>query len=319
MTDALALGIDIGGTSTAFGLVDKRGHIVAQGGMDTKGYATVGLFIKALKKELAPLIKRAGRATIAGVGIGAPMSNYYTGEIANADNLEWHGTIPVTKLIGEALGMKATVTNDANAAAIGEMLYGAARGMRDFVMVTLGTGLGSGFVANGQLIYGHDGFAGELGHTIIEPDGRLCKCGRRGCLEQYCSATGIVLTAEKWLDVRTDESLLRLHKGTITSAMIYEAAKRGDKFALEVFDYTAMILGRSLANTVAITSPQVIVFFGGLAKAGDLLLKPVHKYMEESLHHAFKNKVKLLLSELPDADAAILGASALVWQTAGQE
>lgn len=313
MAEPLALGIDIGGTNTVFGLVNRRGEILEQGIMSTRGYTTAPLFIKSLKKELAPLIKAAKRQNIVGAGIGAPSGNFYTGEIVNAPNLEWHGVIPMAELVSEALGVKALITNDANAAAIGEMQYGVAKGMKDFIMITLGTGLGSGFVANGQLIYGHDGFAGELGHIIAERDGRECSCGRRGCLEQYCSATGIAITAEKWLKVRTDKSLLRTHQGSITSKLIHGAALKGDKMALEIFDYTGMMLGQALANTVAITSPEAIVFFGGLAKSGDLIMEPTKKYMEENLLHLYSNKVKFLRSALPEADVAILGASALVW------
>lgn len=313
MAEQFALGIDIGGTKTAFGLVNRAGDILEQGTMHTRGYTTASLFIKALKKELARLIKSVKRQNIIGVGVGAPNANFYTGEIVNAANLEWHGVVPMADLLAEALGLKVIITNDANAAAIGEMQYGAAKGMKDFIMITLGTGLGSGFVANGQLIYGHDGFAGELGHIISERDGRECGCGRRGCLEQYCSASGIAITAEKWLKVRTDKSLLRAHEGNITAKLIHGAALKGDKMALEIFDYTGMMLGQALANTVAITSPEAIVFFGGLAKAGDLILAPTKKYMEESLLHIYQDKVKFLRSALPEADAAILGASALVW------
>ncbi len=313
MSEPLALGVDIGGTNTAFGLVDRRGQLLEKGGMRTTGYSSAAAYVKALKKELTPIIRKAGRRNITGVGIGAPNGNFYTGEIKDAANLEWRGIVPIAGMIGEALGLKAVLTNDANAAAIGEMQYGAARGMNDFIMITLGTGLGSGVVANGQLIYGHDGFAGEIGHIIAERDGRECGCGRRGCLERYCSATGIALTAEKWLDVRTDKSILRIHKGRITSKLVHGAALKKDKFALDVFDYTAMILGQTLADVVAITSPQAIVFSGGLAKAGDLLLVPVKKYMEMNLLNIYQGQVSLLLSALPDDDAAILGASALVW------
>ena len=231
----------------------------------------------------------------------------------NAPNLEWQGVIPVAKLLREELGLDVVLTNDANAAAIGEMQYGAAKGMKDFIMLTLGTGVGTGIVANGQLIYGHDGFAGEVGHMIAVRDGRECNCGRLGCLERYASATGIALTAEKWLDVRTDKSLLRDFRGKITSKILYDVALTGDKLALDVFDYTGMILGQTLADVVAVTSPEAIIFFGGLAKAGDILLKPTRKHMENNLLHLYRNKVAFLQSQLPDTEAAILGASALVW------
>lgn len=309
----LALGIDIGGTNTAFGIVDRRGQILAKGSMPTKGYSTVGQYVKALTKEITPFIKKVKRQHITGIGVGAPNGNFYTGEIVNAANLEWYGTIPIAEMFKEAFGLPVTITNDANAAAIGEMQYGVARGMKDFIMITLGTGVGSGIVANGQLVYGHDGFAGEVGHMIAVRDGRECGCGRMGCLEKYCSAPGMAYTAEKWLDVRTDKSLLRDFKGKISSKIVYDVALTGDKLALDVFDYTGMLLGQTLADVVAITSPQAIIFFGGLSKAGDLLFKPVKKHLENNLLHIYKGKIDLLQSALPDTDAAILGASALVW------
>lgn len=309
----LALGIDIGGTNTAFGIVDRRGQILSKGSMSTKGYSTAAQYVKALAKEITPLIKKVKRQHITGIGVGAPNGNYYTGEIVNAANLEWYGTIPIADMLSDAFGLPVRITNDANAAAIGEMQYGVARGMKDFIMITLGTGVGSGIVANGQLVYGHDGFAGEVGHIIAVRDGRECGCGRMGCLEKYCSAPGVAYTAEKWLDVRTDKSLLRDFKGKITSKTVYDVALTGDKLALDVFDYTGMLLGQTLADVAAITSPQAIIFFGGLAKAGDLLLKPVKKHLENNLLHIYKGKIEILESALPDTDAAILGASALVW------
>ncbi len=313
MTQPLALGIDIGGTNTSFGIVDRRGQILFQGKMRTTGHLTVHEYITALKAEVGRLMDDVGRDNVIGVGVGAPNGNFYTGEVAYAANLPWEGVIPLAKLIGEALHKKVTITNDANAAAIGEMMYGAAKGMKDFVMVTLGTGLGSGFVSNGLMIYGHDGFAGELGHVIAVRDGRPCGCGRKGCLETYASATGIVRSAYEWLETRTDETLLRDTQTELTSQHIYEAAKQGDKMALELFEFTGKILGQILADVVAITSPQAIVFFGGLAKAGDMLMHHVHYHMEANMLRIYKNKVSLLYSALPDADAAILGASALVW------
>jgi glucokinase len=280
--------------------------------MPTTGNS-VSEYIDALKKEVTALMEHAGRENIIAAGVGAPNANFFTGEIAYAANLPWEGVIPLAKLIGEALHLKVTITNDANAAAYGEMMYGAAKGMKDFILVTLGTGVGSGFVANGQLIYGHDGFAGELGHVIAVRDGRKCGCGRNGCLERYSSATGIVITAEEWLQERSDESRLRECQGKITAKLIHEAADKGDALAIEIFDYTAKILGQTLADAVAITSPQAIIFFGGLARSGALLFSPVRRYMEENLLRVFKNKIALLQSDLPDSDAAILGASALVW------
>ena len=313
MTQALALGIDIGGTSTSFGIVNRRGEIIAKGNMPTTGHDTPNDYFIALKNALHPLIENVGKENITGVGIGAPNGNFYTGDIVFAPNLPWHGVIHVVKILSEALGMNVTLTNDANAAAIGEMMYGSAKGMKDFILVTLGTGVGSGFVANGQMIYGHDGFAGELGHVIAVRDGRKCGCGRKGCLEAYASATGIVRTANEWLEHRVVNTILRNNKGNITAKLIHEAAEKGDVFALELFDYTAKILGQTLADMVAITSPEAIIFFGGLAQAGPLLLDAVHKYMEENILNIYQNKVAILQSALPDADAAILGASALAW------
>jgi len=309
--ESLSLGIDLGGTNTSFGIVDPQGHILIKGKMSTTGHATVADYIAALQQHLLPLFEQVGKGNIKGVGIGAPNGNFFTGEIKFAPNLPWHGIIPMAKLVSEALGLKTTLTNDAKAAAIGEMRYGAAKGMKDFIMVTLGTGLGSGFVANGQLIYGHDGLAGELGHVIAVRDGRKCNCGRNGCLERYASATGIVITAEQWMAERYDETTLRAHDGKLTAKMIQDAARNGDAFALEIYEYTAKILGQTLADVVAITSPQAIIFFGGLAHAGDMLFTPVKRYMEDNLLHIYKDKVTLLHSGLPDADAAILGASAI--------
>ncbi len=312
-TQPLALGIDIGGTNTSYGIVDRRGDILHKGRMSTTGHHTVHQYIAALSRELAPVLENVGKENVVGVGVGAPNGNFFTGEIAYAPNLPWEGVIPMVKLLGEALHLKVTLTNDANAAAIGEMAYGAAKGMKDFIVVTLGTGVGSGFVANGEMIYGHDGFAGELGHVISVRDGRKCGCGRYGCLETYTSATGIVRTAEEWLDARNDETLLRQYKGAVTSRQIHEAAEAGDTFAIEIFEFTGKILGQTLADAVAITSPQAIIFFGGLARAGELIIGPVREHMEANLLKIYKNKISLLHSALPDADAAILGASALVW------
>ena len=313
MTQPLALGIDIGGTNTSFGIVNRRGEIIAKGSMPTTGHPTTHDYFAAMKQVLAPFIDEFGRENINGIGIGAPNGNFFTGEIVFAPNLPWRGVIPIAKTVTEMFGLKATLTNDANAAAIGEMMYGAAKGMKDFILVTLGTGVGSGFVSNGQMIYGHDGFAGELGHVIAVRDGRKCGCGRNGCLEAYASATGIVRTAHEWLDERNTDTILRADRDKITAKAIHEAAEKGDVFALALFDYTAKILGQTLADMVAITSPEAIIFFGGLAQAGELLLGPVNRYMEENMLNIFQNKVALLQSALPDADAAILGASALAW------
>ena len=314
MNQPLAIGIDIGGTNTAYGIINREGEILIKGSLPTTGYATPQDYITALKKELIPAIQTAGLGNIIGIGIGAPNGSFYTGEIMFAPNLPWRGIIPMVKIMEEEFGIKATLNNDANAAAVGEMIYGAAQGMKDFIVVTLGTGLGSGFVANGHMIYGHDGFAGELGHVIAVRDGRRCNCGRNGCLERYASATGIVITAELWLSERKDATILRNTTEKLTAKMIQQAAQQGDAFALELYEYTGKILGQALADAVAITSPEAIIFFGGLARGGDLIIKPTKKYMEENMLHIYKNKVALIQSTLPDADAAILGASALVWE-----
>jgi glucokinase len=309
----LALGIDIGGTNTVLGIINRRGEIIAQDSLPTRGHDTVEGYIHDVAQLAMAMMDAAGRSNIQGVGVGAPNGNYYTGEIAYAANLPWQGVIPLARLFSKALGLKTTITNDANAATIGEMMYGAAKGMKDFIMVTLGTGVGSGFVANGQLIYGHDGFAGEFGHIIAVRDGRDCGCGRKGCLETYVSATGIVTTAREWLDNSSTASSLRGHGDALTSRQIAEAALDADTLALEVFEYTGKILGQSLADMVAITSPEAIILFGGLAHAGNLIIEPTKRYMEENLLRFFKNKIPILPSALPQADAAILGASALVW------
>jgi glucokinase len=313
MTQALALGIDIGGTNTSYGIVNRDGRILAKGKMRTAGHERVEEFVTALCAQMQPLINESGADNLAGAGIGAPNGNYFTGEIAFAPNLPWHGVIPLARLFSDALGIPTTLTNDANAAAIGEMAYGAAKGMNDFLVVTLGTGVGSGFVSNGKVIYGNDGFAGELGHVIAVRDGRVCGCGRKGCLEAYCSATGLVYTANEWLAQRSDNTVLRDIAGEVAAHTIQDAAMQGDEFALEIYDYTARILGQTLADIVAITSPEAIIFFGGVARAGALLLTPTQRYMEENMLNIFKDKVRFLPSALPDADAAILGASALVW------
>lgn len=314
-----AIGIDVGGTGTKFGIVNHRGDILSNGEISTTDYKDINLFIDELYKELQPSIKSVGGIQfIKGIGVGAPNGNYYNGTIEYAPNLLWRGIIPIAKLITDRFKKPCTLTNDANAAAIGEMMYGAARGMRDFIMITLGTGVGSGIIANGQLIYGHDGFAGELGHTIIRPGGRLhWGTGMRGSLETYASATGISITAKEIVDERVGEkTLLReiLHE-KITSKRVYEAAIKGDKIANEVFQFTGQILGEALANFVMFSSPEAIILFGGVCKAGKLLLDPVKENMEKNLLPIFQNKVKLIFSELKESDAAILGASALVWET----
>jgi glucokinase len=310
------VGIDIGGTNTVFGIVDARGNILAHDSIKTQDYQEIKQYVDAICQHLKKLISSQGLdGQVRGIGIGAPNGNYYKGTIENAPNLPWKGIIPLTQMIEEQLGVPAALTNDANAAAVGEMTYGAARGMRDFIMITLGTGVGSGIVINGQLVYGHDGFAGELGHVKAVRDGRQCGCGQKGCLETYCSATGVARTAREMLAARTDESLLRaIPVEEITSKDVYDAAKKGDKLAQEIFDFTGTLLGRAFADFVAFSSPQAIVLFGGLAKSGDLIMKPIQKALDENVMPVFKGKAKLLISELKDSDAAVLGASALGWE-----
>ena len=314
--DQLVIGIDIGGTSTKFGIVDALGNVLFSGNMSTKKHPTVETFIDELYDELSVLIKRVGGSSrIRGIGIGAPNGNFYTGNIEYAANLVWQGIVPLAKLVKAKFNLPVVVTNDANAAAIGEMMYGAAKGMKDFIMITLGTGVGSGIVANGQLIYGHDGFAGELGHTIIIPDGRLHSgTGKKGSLESYASATGVMLTAIELLEKSNEPSLLRdIPKDQLDSKAVYEAALQGDKIALEIFEFTGKILGLSLANAVMFSSPEAIILFGGLTKSGEYILGPTKKHMEENLIKIFQGKVKILISHLRESDAAILGASALAW------
>jgi glucokinase len=320
-TDQYAIGIDIGGTGTKYGLVNHRGDISNRGSdIRTNVYDKVKAFVEDLYKAVRPLIDEVGEEKIGGIGIGAPNGNVYNGTIEYAPNLPWKGIIPLAKLVSEKFSLPCSLTNDANAAAVGEMTYGAARGMRDFIMITLGTGVGSGIVANGQLIYGHDGFAGELGHTIIRPGGRKhAGTGALGSLESYASATGITLTAREILQQTNKESLLRNYKiEKIDSRIVYECAKQGDEIAQEVYRFTGQILGEALANFVMFSSPEAIILFGGVIKAGSLIIKPTHEHMEKNLLPIFKNKVKLVLSELKEADAAILGASALVWEMKAQ-
>jgi glucokinase len=313
----LAIGIDIGGTGTKYGIVDRDGNVLFSGEMSTKKHKEIEPYIDELYVHLLELIDKAGGIDqMIGVGVGAPNGNFYSGTIEYAPNLPWKGIIPLAKLMSEKFKLPVTLTNDANAAAIGEMMYGAAKGMKDFIMITLGTGVGSGIVANGQLIYGHDGFAGELGHTIVIPDGRIHEgTGKRGSLESYASATGVRLTSLELLEKSKEDSLLRnVNKEDLDSKTVYDAAIKGDKLALEIFEYTGKILGLALANAVMFSSPEAIILFGGLTKAGDLILKPTRKSMEDSLIQVFQDKVKILISHLKESDAAILGASALVWE-----
>ena len=316
MEKPYVVGIDIGGTNTVFGIVDARGTIIASSSIKTGAYEDVNDYVDEVCKNLLPLIiANGGVDKIKGIGIGAPNGNYYSGTIEFAPNLPWKGVIPLAAMFEERLGIPTALTNDANAAGIGEMTYGAARGMKDFIMITLGTGVGSGIVVNGQLVYGCDGFAGELGHVIVKEDGRACGCGRKGCLETYCSATGVARTAREFLIARPEPSLLReIPAEEIQSKDVYDAAVKGDKLALDIFEFTGTILGEALADFIAFSSPEAIVLFGGLAKAGDYIFKPIQKAIDDNVLNIYKGKTKLLASELKDSDAAVLGASALGWE-----
>lgn len=315
--DAFVVGVDIGGTGTKFGIVDNVGNVLFASEISTKKHEQVHTFIDELHQELSVLIEKVGGVgRIKGIGVGAPNGNVYTGNIEYAPNLPWKGIIPLARMLQDKFKIPVRLTNDANAAAVGEMMYGAAQGMKDFIMITLGTGVGSGIVANGQLVYGHDGFAGELGHTTIIPDGRLHPgTGKKGSLESYASATGVAQSAIEILKNTDRPSLLRdIPKGELNSKAVFEAATKGDEVAKEVFAFTGKVLGMALANFVMFSSPEAIILFGGLTKAGDLILKPTREHLEANVIEIFQNKVKILVSHLKESDAAILGASALMWE-----
>lgn len=316
MAKPYVVGIDMGGTNTVFGVVDARGHIIARSSIKTQTHKDVNLYVDELCTEMTKIIDSVGgKDMIRGIGVGAPNGNYYTGNVEFAPNLPWKDVIPFSKLVSDRIGIPCKLTNDANAAAVGEMTYGVAKGMKNFIMITLGTGVGSGIVVNGEVVYGHDGFAGELGHTIAIKNGRQCGCGRKGCLECYTSATGVARTAREILENSAEPSLLReLSASKIESKDVYDAAVKGDKVALEIFKTTGTILGESLANFIAFSAPEAIILFGGLAKAGDYIMNPVREAMEENVLRLWKGKVKLLFSSLKEADAAVLGASALGWE-----
>ena len=316
LSKQIALGIDIGGTNTKYGFVNHRGEILEKGSIKTDEYEKVEDFIDALYNKISPSMKNhSNQARFDGIGVGAPNANYYTGTIEQAPNLRWKGIVPFAELMTKKFGLPCKMTNDANAAALGEMMFGAARGMKDFIMITLGTGVGSGIVSGGSLIYGHDGFAGELGHTIIKPGGRKhWSTGSEGSLEAYASATGIAITAKKMRAEFPDSMLNNYPEEEINSKVVHECAKKGDPTAIEVFRYTGQKLGEALANFVMFSSPEAILLFGGVIQAGDFILKPTKLHMERNLLPIFRNKVKLVFSELDEADAAILGASALVWE-----
>jgi glucokinase len=311
----VVLGVDIGGTNTAFGYVDREGNLVAEAVMPTEAHRPSEEFFERLHNQAEILFQsKTENFKLVGIGLGAPNGNYYKGTIEQPPNLSWK-YVDVVATLKKWYTIPVVLTNDANAAALGEQLFGAAKGMKDFIVITLGTGLGSGIVANGELIYGHDGFAGEIGHTIVDPNGRQCGCGRRGCLETYASASGICRTVEELLKSPAPPSELReMNPQSITSKRIFEAAQRGDKLALEAFDLTGKYLGLKLADAIAHTSPEAIILFGGLAAAGDFIFTPTKKYMEQFLLNIFKNKVRLLPSGLPKGNSAILGAAALIWK-----
>ena len=317
MNSSYVVGIDVGGQTSKIGVVDARGTVLAQTVIRTDTYDTVEPYIAELAEAVKKVIAEAGaEGKIRGIGVGAPNGNYYTGTIEAAPNLAWgHNRVEFAKLLSEAMGgLPVALTNDANAAAVGEMTYGAARGMKNFIMITLGTGVGSGIVINGEVVYGHDGFAGELGHTTaVRNNGRSCGCGRSGCLEAYCSAMGVARTAREWLELSDEPSLLR-NCDNIASKDVYDAAKEGDKLALKVFEFTGKILGRSLADFIAFSAPEAIVLFGGLARAKEFLTEPILDAMNANVLPLWRNKVELVYSQLKESDAAILGASALAWE-----
>lgn len=316
MANKVAVGVDIGGTNTYIGLIDQEGNILSKTHLKTRDYKIVMEFIVAVKKQILEQMETLGIEKIEGIGIGAPNGNFYNGAIESAPNIPWKGRVPLVKLFSNHFpNLPIFITNDANAAAFGEMTYGNVKNVKDFVVVTLGTGVGSGFVVNGKIMYGHDGLAGELGHTIIEPEGRLCGCGRRGCMETYTSATGFLKTTKEYLQSFPGDSQLKEKpEDELTAEDVSNAAKNYDGLALNIFDYTAKKLAFSLANMIAITSPQEIILFGGLANAGDQLIRPTMKYLENFTLNVFKGKVKLSTSTLNNNHAAILGASGLVWQ-----
>lgn len=317
MNKPYVIGMDMGGTNTVFGIVDARGNVISKAAVKTGVHQDINLYVQDIYDELIKLIDDVGGVSvIKGIGVGAPNGNYYTGNIEFAPNLNWKGVIPFSQLMRDKFGIPAVLTNDANAAAIGEMTYGAARGMKNFIMITLGTGVGSGIVIDGKLVYGHDGFAGELGHTCsVRNNGRQCACGKTGCLETYASANGVARTAREILETRKDDSLLRnIPVESITSKDVHDAALQGDVVALEIFEFTGKILGEALSDFVAFSAPEAIVLFGGLTKSGDYILKPIIEHMEKNLLSIWKGKIKVLFSDLKEADAAVLGASALAWE-----
>jgi glucokinase len=308
----VAVGVDIGGTKIVFGIVSKKGKILFQQAVATADFPTALPMVREVSKLIKDNLRRKWQ--LAGIGIGAPNGNYYTGAIEYAPNLSWQGIIPLASMFKKAFKVPVVLTNDANAAALGEMIFGGARKIRDFIFITLGTGLGSGIVVDGSMVYGHDGFAGEIGHSIIISNGRSCGCGRKGCLETYCSATGIKRTILEWLGDGGESSMKQYSPESITSKTIYDEAVKGDALALKAFEFTGEILGLALANSVVYTSPKTIFLFGGLANAGKYIFEPTIRHFNGNLHNLYRNKVKILPSRLKENDAAILGAASLVWK-----
>jgi len=317
----VTLGVDIGGTNTVMGFVDHDGKVIAETAMLTNALEPAEMFFKRFHEKVDSLLNSVNaHVELLGVGIGAPNGNYYRGTVENPPNLHWTGVTNVVAIVQEHMNVPVFITNDANAAAMGEVMFGAARGMKHVLVITLGTGLGSGIIVDGKLLYGADGFAGEVGHTTVDPNGRLCGCGNKGCLEAYASSTGICRTVQEFLSTRSTPSELRTSTPEeLTSKMIYESARRGDPLALEAFEFTGNILGLKLAESVAYLSPEAIILFGGLANAGDLIFKPTKRSMEEHLLSIFRNKVKLIPSGLPEGNSAVLGASALAWDELGKQ
>jgi len=322
MEKPYVLGIDMGGTGTKFGIVDARGNVLKSSSIPTPQYPDINEYCDVLCAEMRKLADEfGGMEQVRGVGAGTPNGNYYTGNIEYAPNLPWKGLVPFAKLLSDRMGVPCRITNDANAAAMGEMTYGAARGMKNFIEITLGTGVGSGIVIAGKVVYGHDGFAGELGHTKIVRglEARQCGCGQKGCLEAYASATGVARSAKEIVENSAKDTLLRQHDiNAITSYDVFKAAEAGDEVAKEIFEFTGELLGQKLADFVAFSAPEAIILFGGLTKSGHWIMDPIERAMNENVLPIWRNKVKVLVSTLKDSDAAILGASSLAWDVEAQ-
>lgn len=317
MEKPYVLGLDMGGTNSVLGVVDARGHVLARTSIKTQAFPDINDYVDALYVEAVKIVEPLGGFEMfRGIGAGVPNGNYYTGMIEGAMNLPWPH-VPFAKLMSERFGIPCTITNDANAAAMGEMTYGAARGMKNFIMITLGTGVGSGIVIDSKVVYGYDGFAGELGHTtaVRGANARPCNCGKKGCLESYCSATGVARTAKEIISSTTQKTILRdLDIDTITSYDVFKAAEQGDEVAKQIFDFTGTMLGQSLADFIAFSAPEAIILFGGLTKSGHWIMDPIVKAMNDNVLSLWKDKVKVMFSDLKEADAAVLGASALAWE-----